>query len=745
MPALRRFAAAVALSLLACSSASGPPRARVWDLVALLPLAETESEVATIDVGSPAAREHLASGWYSNQKGTDGSTSVWSRGEISVLEFFLAAPRDLRVEIRCAPLSPSAPEAGGAGDGGPQVVRTAVNGRWRKDLILAPGMHAYAVDLPRADLHAGINRLIFSYRYVSEPRRENGHRRLAVEWDALRFLPAGAAGAEPAGEPGALFLPFGSEVSYFLDLPGAAELALDRIETRGAAAGRLDVAAEVEGGPPMARTLAAGSSAHALELPGRRAHLLHLVLRAVGSPADAAGGLLLAAPTVRATASPARLARPAARDGNAAAPQLAAPRPGAPPPNIVVYLVDTLRADRLGCYGSAKPTSAALDGFARGAVLFEHAFAQSSWTRPTVTTLMTGLGPLAHGVTTLEDKLPAAATTLAERLQAAGYRTAGFSTNPQVSVGTGLSQGFANFTLFPGGTRSAAVNPPALRWLDAGRGRSPFFLYIQTIDPHVPYAPAPELARRFAPGVPVDTGTAQGADRVFRARGEERERLVGQLSALYDAEVAGNVESFGELVAALRARRLFDSTLIVFVADHGEEFDEHGALGHGFNLYGETLHVPLVVKWPGETRGARVRRLVQQIDLVPTILRAAGIAVPPGLPGSDLRSLAAASPASDRPVLSHLSYGGREGVSLIDGGWKVIVPLTPMFGGGAELYRLDDDAAERVDRSERDPVRAGYLRARVRRELLLAHPKPAAERTPIDGETRKALAALGYL
>src|SRR4029077_6710002 len=123
-------------------------------------------------------------------------------------------------------------------------------------------------------------------------------------------------------------------------------------------------------------------------------------------------------------------------------------------------------------------------------------------------------------------------------------------------------------------------------------------------------------------------GSREGLNEIYRARGEERERLIPQISALYDAEVASNSRSFGELLAALRERGLYDSTLVVFVADHGEEFDEHGYLGHANDLYAETLNVPLIVKWPRQTGGERVRAAAQQIDLLPTILRAAGLEPP---------------------------------------------------------------------------------------------------------------------
>jgi arylsulfatase A-like enzyme len=741
MPLLRRAGLALPLCLLACSP-EPQTRVTVHDLAALLPVAEVRREVGAIDFGSAAGREHLASGWHRNEHGRDGRSFVWSRGAASVVELFLAAPRNLRAELRCAPIP--------TGDGRPQSMRVELNGRPLGTVALAPGMRDYVIALPRAAQVAGVNRLTFRYRAVSAPHPDNGRRQLALQVDLLRLRPARQPGAAPPrSAQGALVLPFGTEVVYDLDLPGAADLALPRIEGERSAGGRLMVEVREEGGSPEIRELAPRAATQSVELPGSGPRLVRVTLRAVApsSPGDGGGagsdggegGLTLKSPVVRAVRPPGeRRAEPG-------------PRPWSGRPNVILYLVDTLRADRLGCYGAAKPVSPAIDDFARGATLFERAVAQSSWTRPSVTSVLTGLGPLAHGVKTLDDRLADAAVTLPELLRAAGYRTAAFSTNPHVSAATGLAQGFDDFELVTDDPRSAAVNRRVLGWL-AGRPEkagkaSPFFLYVHTIDPHAPYQPPFELLQRFAPGVLPDAGAVEEIRRAHLARGEERQRRVAQLSALYDAEVAANDRSFGELLAELRRRGLYDDALIVFVADHGEEFDEHGDLGHGQNLYGQTLDVPLIVKWPRQARGERVPHLAQQLDLLPTVVSAAGLRPPPGLPGGDLFTL-----GPGRHAFSHLSYEGRDGMSLTEGDWKLILPLSRKFGLGPELYRRGGerpDPGERVNRAASDDIRAGWLRAQIRLELLRSRAAGEARapraRADIDEETRKALEALGYL
>jgi choline-sulfatase len=726
MPGATRFhwaGTALALSLLACSPPTKASWETVHDLAALFPVAEMRREVSGLDIGSREARASLVSGWSRNEV-QDGMSFVWSQGEASAIEFFLSASRDLQVAIRCAPLPASGPA---------QTMRVEINGHGLGQVVMAPGMREYVIGLPRTALVTGMNRLAFRYRTVSEPSPDNGHRRLAVQWDALRLRPARQP-EPPRGENGALYLPFGTGLVYYLDVPAAGELAVPRMEVRGTAGGHLEVSAQEEGGEAEVHELEPGPQPQAVKLPGRRAqdvHLVRLDLRAVAPASGADGGLWMKAPAVRA-------ARSASSDRAGADRS----RPWTGRPNVIVYLVDALRADRLGCYGGARPTSPAVDAFAKGATRFERAVAQATWTRPSVTSLLTGLGPHAHGVQTLDDRLPDSAVTLPELLRAAGYRTAAFSTNLHVSAATGLAQGFADFELLADAPSSEIVNRRVLGWLDAHpatSGAPPFFLYIHTIDPHAPYEPPVEMLQRFAPGVLPSAGSNEEMRRTFAMpNGDERVRRVAQLSALYDAEVAGNDRSFGALLAELRRRGLYDSSLLIFVADHGEEFDEHGFLGHANNLYAETLDVPLIVKWPRQTRGERVPALAQHVDLLPTILRACGLRPPDGLPGTDLFNLAAG-----RKAFSHLSYDGRDGMSVVADGWKLILPFSRKLGSGPELYRRETDRDDQNDLSESDEVRTGWLRTQIRLELLRTRP-PEAERAPVDDETRKALEALGY-
>jgi len=704
--------ALVSVSLGAC--AGEEPRERSYDLAADLPLAEVRKEVGGIDFGTAAARGHLLAGWYGNERAEwDGPTFVWSRREVSILEFDVFAPRDLRAEIRCMPFAlPGAP---------PQAMAVELNGRRIADLELTQGFHDYAFTLPGDGLVTGRNRLAFRYRWATPPERGAG-RRLAVAWDALRFRPAPEASAEEPrvegrGEERALFVPFGVEVGYYLELGEGGSFRHRGIAARGRSGGRLVLAVQQEGEEERVLELGEEGEAAEVPLPGEGRRLIHLVLRAVPvDPGAGGGGLLLEAPAVVGRLAP-------------AASVASAPPPSAVPatagrPNVVLFVLDAVRADRLGSYGSRRGLTPHLDAFAGEALVFEDALAQSSWTRPAVASLLTGVGPLAHGVHTERQYLPEGGTTLAERLIEAGYRTVGFSAMTDVGPASGLDQGFETFVLLPE-EQAAAAFERALLWIGSVGRQGAFFAYVHS---------APETAYRAA------------LARAAAARGPRRAALVAALPDLYDAEVAAGDQRFGRLVEALRQAGVYDNSLIVVVSDHGEAFGEHGHLGHSGNLHGELLAIPLLVKLPGEKEGRRIAAPAQQIDVVPTVLGRLGLQVPPELRGVDLGLLAAGEPGKGvgewarRARFSHLAVYNQEMVSVVRDGWKRIEPLSLRYGViEPQLYRVDQDRGETRNVLGRWPVRGGFLSSLIRAEVLQSRVRPKRDPKQVDPEVLEAL------
>lgn len=371
-------------------------------------------------------------------------------------------------------------------------------------------------------------------------------------------------------------------------------------------------------------------------------------------------------------------------------------------PDVVIYLVDTLRADHLGVYGYSRDTSPRLDEFARDSVIYEQAYSPSSWTRPAVASLLTGLDPARHGATSRTSVLAQDITTLAERLRRMGYSTAAIATNPHVLPVWGFAQGFDEFhdvkELYDS-TRADQVNEVAFRFLDK-QASAPFFLFVHTLDPHAPYDPPPPHDRLWGPPPPGERPTI-------------REQPIEDVIDSYDGEIHFNDEQFGLLVDRLRQDGRYDRSLIVFVSDHGEELEDHGRLGHGMTLYEEVVRVPLVVKLPGnEHASTRVASPVVLQDIVPTVLAAVGDGAP-DLDGVDLGG-GTARDGRERPIsfsLDVLTLEGHRKVieGLRVGRWKLIREIAPR--SSFSLFDLEADPRERHNRrAEAEPVAARLVR-----------------------------------
>lgn len=323
-------------------------------------------------------------------------------------------------------------------------------------------------------------------------------------------------------------------------------------------------------------------------------------------------------------------------------------------PNILLIVLDSTRRDRLSTYGHPVPTTPQLDRIAAEGVVYEQCITPGSWTLPSHASLFTGLFPRDHHATVEHMKLDDRFLTLAEALGTAGYETAGFTSNAWLSMGTGVEQGFDQWqdiwSMQPGYPDSGAAltNLRVLTWLGARRDRSrPFFMFINYMETHMPYAPPPPYDKRY---VPRDADPAMLAEirswknprelgYLLKAPGfdvtpKQFELLLSQ----YDGELSYLDSRVGELTEALRERGILDNTVLVITADHGEHFGEHGIMDHKMSLYDVLVHVPLIVRYrPGFPAGRRVRAQVQTIDIFPTLLRLGGAegALGPGLPVDD--------------------------------------------------------------------------------------------------------------
>jgi len=309
---------------------------------------------------------------------------------------------------------------------------------------------------------------------------------------------------------------------------------------------------------------------------------------------------------------------------------------------VVIYLVDSLRADRLGIYGYAdRATSPRLDKLAAESVVFEQAYAPASWTNPSVASLLTSKFACEHGMVTTRERLDASLVPLAERLSAIGYHTAAFLNNPDIGKSTGLDRGYAE--LFEGDDTPNDWLTEMSRFL-AHPGGQPGFAFIHTMEPRdVNRTPNP-LIRKFG-FVDVDTRKRiQAARRSLNMAGqvdfEARQPLgtavntdlqaetiyeLGLLkepfNILYDASVHWADQNVGNIVAMLKDQGLWDKSIFIFLSDHGEEIGDHGGWFHGQSVYEELVRVPLLIHFPnGEFAGQRVAAPVSLVDVMPTIL-----------------------------------------------------------------------------------------------------------------------------
>ena len=383
------------------------------------------------------------------------------------------------------------------------------------------------------------------------------------------------------------------------------------------------------------------------------------------------------------------------------------------PPDVVLIVIDALRWDHVGCYGYGRPTTPNLDRLAGEGVRFEQVAAASSWTMPGVMTLFTSLPPFRHGVTRSLSTLREGLTTLAAEFRRAGYQTGGITSNPMTSGKLGFGHGFEFYDdatlifdvpldpLQAGGparntyqrSTSEDVTRLGLKWV-AGRDRSrPFFLHLLYFDPHNDYLPPPEYARPFVD--PAYDGPQDGAG-IGGLRGRtlpEKDRR--HLVDLYDGEVRCTDAFVGRLLEGLKDLDAAGDLVVAVVADHGEEFMDHGDWTHGYTLYEEVSRVPWILWAPGRVpAGTVVRRQATHLDLMPTLLAVAGLPIPAQCQGRDLRPwwVAGAAPAGpEAPAFQELDLSSGLWLAVREGRRKAIVGKEP---DKPQYYALDEDPGE---------------------------------------------------
>ncbi|RMG47657.1 MAG: hypothetical protein D6718_03035 [Acidobacteria bacterium] len=431
---------------------------------------------------------------------------------------------------------------------------------------------------------------------------------------------------------------------------------------------------------------------------------------------------------------------------------VAAPVAGAAParPNVLLVTVDTLRADHCSFNGYAVRTTPNLERLARRGTVFAATYSASSWTPPAMASLFTSLPPHAHGVVNgtvrhhrlvEQDRLAPELRTLAEAFAAAGYATAGVSTNIHLSPQTGFAQGFERFERRYWAPAEEATEAALELARQLGRDR-PLFLWVHYMDPHDPYRARSPWIDRFAAGLRVADWAGRPLTELRgdpRLRRDESERRA--LVALYDSEIAAVDAAVGELVRGLGAA---GDWVIAFTADHGESLLERGMMGHGNGLYEQEVRIPLLLLIPGTATVRRVDRPVSLLDVGPTLLEAAGVGVPAASAGRSLLPLARGEKPAAVPVVMEIARRRLVAHAVRDGEFKLYVSSSPVRF--TSLFDLRTDPEETRSVLAEHAATAARLRA-VWAAWMKRWPARKAEkvRGRMEEGDFERLRSLGYL
>lgn len=732
------------MPLAACSQPPVETMAVVVDLVEDFPAASVLFEQNRIDLGTADARNFLTEGWSWNERSKSAGTYVWSSRTSSKISFFLTRTRQITLRWRALPYRCSECET--------QMISLRVNGVGVDEVPLERRWAEYSVTIPSQLVEVGLNDLSFHYQWTVQPSEISDSRetrRLAVAWDWIDL--GKGPNLRPVADPGAetLAVPPGARLDYYLDSPEDSEIVLDLVPTPDRAAGPLEISV-LRSGDSEAVTTRLTELGTDLRIPiGKPAGLTRVrILAPRTRNGNESAGYLLRRP---------RVVAPTTGRSETSTPPSSGHWSGIARPNLILYVIDTLRADHLQSYGYEAARTPNFARFAAESVLFESALAQSSWTKPTTASVLTGLLPWVHQANRAKDRLSEDHLTLTELLHASGYRTAGVVNNPNASDIFGFDQGFEHFVHLTNWRAPAREHhAAALDWLDGlGEESSPFFLYVHVLEPHGPYEPPAEYLPEgeLAVSDPY-AGTIGRRQKLARSGRPPTGQELYDLKALYDAEIAYIDAQFAEFLRSLKDRELYRNSVIILHSDHGEEFYDHGNWDHGRSLYSELINVPLVMRLPaGQGAGTRVSLPVQQVDLMPTVLDLVALEGGRDLPGRSLLPLVIDSPESDRyrrefetrMLFSHVEYVTPTTVGVVSGDWKLVVRRPRALRSRVELFDRRLDPGDEHDVSADHPLVVGYLLTAVRREMYANAAQGEPETVELDEETRERLEALGYL
>jgi len=424
--------------------------------------------------------------------------------------------------------------------------------------------------------------------------------------------------------------------------------------------------------------------------------------------------------------------------------------------NVLLILLDTVRTDKLGCYGSDLGATPRIDRLAEEGVLFERTYGHAPWTLPSCASILTSMYPPQHGAGGRVGgflKLDNSVRTVTECFRDAGFATGAIVNVDFLTDSFGLTQGFddVDHVIYPSNVKmrpAIRTTNAAINWIKANR-ESRFFLMVHYFDPHLAYTPPLEYRRRYA--MPEDR---YNANWVFGTRpqiaGYRRgvvqfdNASILRAEHLYNGEIAYTDNQVGRLLDELDEMGLAKSTVVVLTADHGEEFLDHGDFEHGHTLYDELVRMPLIFHGgKGIDPGQRISSVVGHVDLAPTICELTGIEISPGFIGKSLIPSMTGEVVEDHPIIFEGNFWGEPIRGWLQGDYKLIQP----YGKDPMLFNIVDDPLEKNDLRDSDPRRVEKMSEDMELAYKRIRSQSQGKRSTVEltPEETERLRSLGYI
>ncbi len=745
------------------------PKAVVYDLSERLPVAERWSSRDVVLFGTPAAEPHLASGFFREAGKSRGDRFAWA-GRDAELSLTWAVPAARAAILDAAPYA----------DAKGQSAEVFLNGAPVAKLSFNDARFRSPIALPATAQKAGENRLRFVFAHTASPSQADSKildlRQLAAAFYTLSVAPADDPGLQDllgrdAARPWALrngagvpaIEMVGPAVARFaVRLPEAAELRftpeLHAAARTAAGAASFRVTLESEAAPERelwGRVIAARDPSQPVEvsvaLPGRPGDIVRLGLHTGTAPSDRFVWGVWRAPRVLGRGAAASVERPVytVEEERRAEPL----RQSLGQANVIFVILDAARAMQFGAYGYARPTTPEVDRLAAEGILFENATTPAVYTLGAMSSIWSSQQTDRHqSEVSFSASLPKDRLTLGELLSARGIATAGFVANAVAGASFGFERGFAEFheiykDLGSGAAGFAKAEPP---WIERNKDRR-FILYLHFREPHFPYDPPPPFDTRFGPEGPI-RGRSRSDAAFFTDLNQGRRKPVAgeveHLVRLYDGNLAYADQQLGLLRQSMEAAGVWEKSVVILAADHGEGLFEHGWIGHNVQLYEESVRIPLIVRLPkgSGAAGKRVAGLVDLLDIAPTVADVMGARGQGGsavaFEGRSLLPMIAGAPG--KPALLSRTVWDRPRYALRDEAYKFLYDTRT---GEEELYQLRADPGERANLAAQQPVRAAFYRQTLHHWIATLGKSAGrgGEQATLTREQCENLKALGYL